>query len=137
MEDYSRTILVIEDEDFISGMVARSLKDEGYHVIITSDLKSSLIVLDTEKINLVISDVMLPFSGGLDILDYVKDHKTISETPVILVTGMDKDVLKASTVRANAILTKPFEMNALIDLVNALLEVEETESAAEQKSVAL
>ena len=136
MEDYSRTILVIEDEDFISGMVARSLKDEGYHVIITSDLKSSLIVLDTEKINLVISDVMLPFSGGLDILDYVKDHKTISETPVILVTGMDKDVLQASTVRANAILTKPFEMNALVDLVNALLEVEENENAEEQKSVA-
>ncbi|MCW3086582.1 MAG: histidine kinase [Bacteroidetes bacterium] len=136
MEDYSRTILVIEDEDFISGMVARSLKDEGYHVIITSDLKSSLLVLDTEKINLVISDVMLPFSGGLDILDYVKDHKNISETPVILVTGMDKDVLQASTVRANAILTKPFEMNALIDLVNALLEVEENENAEEQKSVA-
>ena len=121
MNDEALTILVIEDEDFISSIIARSLKDEGDHVIITSDFKSSLIVIDTEAIDLVISDVMLPFTGGLDIVEYVREHENIESTPVILVTGMDIDVLKASNIRANAILSKPFEMIDLIDKVNEML----------------
>lgn len=121
MNNDAHTILVIEDEDFIANMISRSLKEEGYQVIVTSDLKSSLIVLDTGAVDLVISDVMLPFTGGLDIVDYVRDHEKLEETPVILVTGMDKDVIEASRVRANAILPEPFEMNDLIDKVDELL----------------
>lgn len=121
MNDEAFTVLVIEDEDFISNMISRSLKDEGYQVIVTSDLKSSLIVLDTGAIDLVISDVMLPFTGGLDILDYIREHEELAPTPVILVTGMDKDVLETSEIRANAILPKPFDMNDLIDKVDELL----------------
>ena len=121
MNDDAFTVLVIEDEDFISNMIARSLKEEGYQVILTSDLKSSLIVLDTGAIDLVISDVMLPFTGGLDIVDYIREHDELAATPVILVTGMDKDVLETSTVRANAILPKPFDMNDLVDKVDELL----------------
>lgn len=121
MNDDALTLLVIEDEDFISSLVARSLKEEGYNVIITSDFKSSLIVLDTEAIDLVISDVMLPYTGGLDIVDYIRDHKNIENTPIILVTGMDMDVIESSNVRANAIMPKPFEMVGLIEKVNELL----------------
>lgn len=126
MKDDTFTIMVIEDEDFISGMISRSLKEEGYEVIITSDLKSSLIVLDTGAIDLVISDVMLPYTGGLDVLEYIRDHEEISHTPVILVTGIDKDVLETSSVQANAILPKPFDMNELIDKVAELLEKNKT-----------
>lgn len=121
MNNDAFTILLIEDEDFISNMISRSLKEEGYQVITTSDLKSSLIVLDTGAIDLVISDVMLPYTGGLDIVEYIRDHEELEETPIILVTGMDKDVLESSSVRANAILPKPFEMVELIDKVEELL----------------
>jgi DNA-binding response OmpR family regulator len=127
MNDDALTVLVIEDEDFISSMISRSLKEEGYQVIVTSDLKSSLIVLDSGAIDLVISDVMLPFTGGLDIVDYIRDHDELEETPIILVTGMDKDVLETSSLRANAILSKPFDMIALIDKVDELLGKTEKE----------
>lgn len=127
MNDDAFTILVIEDEDFISSMISRSLKEEGYQVIVTSDLKSSLIVLDSGAIDLVISDVMLPFTGGLDIVEYIRDHEELEETPIILVTGMDKDVLEASSLRANAILSKPFDMIDLIDRVDQLLGKTEQE----------
>src|SRR3954465_6007207 len=121
MNDDAFTVLVIEDEDFISNMISRSLKEEGYQVIVTSDLKSSLIVIDTGAIDLVISDVMLPFTGGLDIVDYIREQEEINTTPVILVTGMDQDVIAASSVKANFILPKPFDMNDLIDKVDELL----------------
>lgn len=121
MNNDAHTILVIEDEEFISNMISRSLKEEGYQVITTSDLKSSLIVIDTGAIDLVISDVMLPFTGGLDIVDYIREQEDILDTPIILVTGMDQDVIAASSVKANAILPKPFDMNDLIDKVDELL----------------
>jgi len=127
MNDDALTVLVIEDEDFISSMISRSLKEEGYQVIVTSDLKSSLIVLDSGAIDLVISDVMLPFTGGLDIVDYIRDHEELEETPIILVTGMDKDVLETSSLRANAIMSKPFDMIELIDKVDLLLGKTEAE----------
>lgn len=122
MNDNALTVLVIEDEDFVSHMISKSLKEEGYQVICTSDLKSSLIVLDTGAIDLVISDVMLPFTGGLDILDYIREHEELEATPIILVTGMDQDVIATSSIRANAVLTKPFDMNDLMDKVNGLLQ---------------
>src|SRR3954467_13839100 len=103
MNDDAYTVMVIEDEDFIANMISRPLKEEGYQVIVTSDLKSSLIVLDTGAIDLVISYVMLPSTGGLDVVDYIREHESLDETPVILVTGMDRDVLEASSIRANAI----------------------------------
>lgn len=121
MKDTALTILIIEDEDFISGIIARSLKEEGYQVIVTSDAKSSLVVLDTGAVSLVISDVMLPYTGGLDIVEYIREKKSIANTPVILVTGMDKDVLETSAVKVDAILPKPFDMNELVDKVNSLL----------------
>lgn len=121
MNNDAFTVLVIEDEDFISSMISRSLKEEGYQVIVTSDLKSSLIVLDSQAIDLVISDVMLPYTGGLDIVDYIREHEELEDTPVILVTGMDRDVIETSSIRANAILSKPFDMIELVDKVNELL----------------
>lgn len=121
MNNDAFTVLVIEDEEFISNMISRSLKDEGHNVIVTSDLKSSLIVLDSGAIDLIISDVMLPFTGGFDIVDYIREHESLEETPIILVTGMDRDVLETSAIRVSAIFPKPFDMGKLMDKVDELL----------------
>ncbi len=122
MKNSQKTILVIEDEDFISGLIAKSLREEGYGVIVTSDYKSSIKVIDSMSIDLIISDVMLPYTGGLDIAEYVKNESQNKGVPVILVTGMDKDVLSTTAINVTAILSKPFDMLQLIDLVNDSLK---------------
>ncbi|MCE3226421.1 MAG: PhoP family transcriptional regulator [Bacteroidetes bacterium] len=116
-----KTVLVIEDEDFISSLIARALKKEGYSVVVTSDFASSIKIIDSSAIDLVISDVMLPFTGGMEIVEHVKGNPRLQHIPIILVTGMDKDILYASKVKAEAILSKPFDMNQLVALVNANL----------------
>ncbi|MBA2610793.1 MAG: response regulator [Bacteroidetes bacterium] len=118
MKNSKKTILVIEDEDFISGLIAKSLREEGYNVIVTSDYKSSIKVIDTAIIDLIVSDVMLPYTGGLDIAEYVKNDARNKDVPVILVTGMDKDVISTTAINVTAILSKPFDMLELVDLVN-------------------
>ncbi len=118
MTHTQKTILVIEDEDFISGLIARSLREEGYNVIVTSDYKSSIKVIDSMAVDMIISDVMLPYTGGLDIAEYVNKESKNKDIPVILVTGMDKDVLSTTAINVTAILSKPFDMLQLVDLVN-------------------
>jgi len=117
----TKTVLVIDDEDFIATLISRALTKEGYSVIVTSDYISSIKVIDNSQIDLVVSDVMLPFTGGMDILEYIKSNNKLSHIPVILVTGMDKSILFNSKVKAESILTKPFDMAELIALVNSYL----------------
>lgn len=122
MKNTSKTVLVIEDEDFISSLISRSLREEGYNVIATSDYKESIKVIDSMDLDLIVSDVMLPYTGGLDIAEYVKKESRNKDIPIILVTGMDKDVLSTTQIKVNAILAKPFDMLQLVDLVNSNLK---------------
>jgi DNA-binding response OmpR family regulator len=121
----TKTILVIDDEEDIATAISRSLKREGYSVIITSDYKTSIKVIANSEIDLIISDVMLPYTGGFDIVEYVKNDEALKNTPVILVTGMDKDILYSSSIKADAVVSKPFDMDRLIALVKVNLKEKE------------
>jgi DNA-binding response OmpR family regulator len=121
----TKTVLVIDDEEDIATAISRSLKREGYSVIITSDYKTSIKVIANSGIDLIISDVMLPYTGGFDIVEYVKSDNGLKHIPVILVTGMDRDILYSSSIKADAIVSKPFDMDRLIALVRINLKEEE------------
>lgn len=121
----TKTVLVIDDEEDIATAISRSLKREGYSVIITSDYKTSIKVIANSEIDLIISDVMLPYTGGFDIVEYVKNNDALKNTPVILVTGMDKDILYSSSIKADAVVSKPFDMDRLIALVKVNLKEKE------------
>lgn len=121
----TKTVLVIDDEEDIATAISRSLKREGYSVIITSDYKTSIKVIANSEIDLIISDVMLPYTGGFDIVEYVKNDDALKNTPIILVTGMDKDILYSSSIKADAVVSKPFDMDRLIALVKVNLKEKE------------
>lgn len=115
----NKTILVIEDEEFISNSITRALKKEGYGVVTTSDYPTSINVIDGAQIDLVVTDVMLPYAGGIDIVEHIKNTPKLAHIPVLLVTGMDRDILYSSKIPAEAIISKPFDMSQLVALVNA------------------
>lgn len=114
-------ILVIEDEKFILDSMAKALRGEGYTVITAEDQDTAMDVIRSKKLDLVISDVMLPFAGGFDIVDFIRKDPKKKNMPVILVTGMDEDVLKTTRTQANYCLTKPFSSGQLTTLVNKFL----------------
>ena len=117
-------ILVVDDEENISKFICKSLKKEGHSVLSAYDYDSAINRINRSSVDLIISDVMMPYSGGFDIVDYIKSNERLKNIPVILVTGMDKDILDSSTSKANAVLSKPFEMSQLIELVNANIILE-------------
>lgn len=114
----SRTILIAEDEALVLKMLSYRLKKEGYTVLTAVDGRQALEYLRTNTPDLVITDLMMPYHNGLEILEYVK--KSISaRTPVIVLSasGQEQTILKAFSLGADDFALKPFSPNELVSRV--------------------
>jgi DNA-binding response OmpR family regulator len=104
-------VLVIDDEKEILLMVEKALGRNGYEVVTVSNIPEAAKLIRNNKWDLIITDVMIPYAGGFEL---VEDVKSMSDTPVIMMTGMSEDVLSATINKADKILHKPFSSEELI-----------------------
>src|SRR5688572_5512913 len=112
-------ILVIEDDKELLYAVETILKVEGYKVDTALSVHSAKSMLTENKYDLVITDIMLPYFGGFDLVDEAK--KNGDKVPVIVITGMDEEILSNTITFAEKCITKPFGKQELLDAVNFLL----------------
>src|SRR5262249_4151798 len=114
--------LLVEDETAIRHFVAESLRDLGHRVRVASDGGEALARLEQEVFDLVISDVRLPRADGFAILREAR--KKSPSTDVVLVTafGNVADAVRAMQERALQYLTKPFELEDLLQIVEGVAE---------------
>ena len=117
------SILVIDDEKVIRDSVSRALTEAGYNPSTAESLLEAVEKIKANRYDLIICDVMIPHIGGLELVDKIKTDPKYSSTPIILMTGMDRDILGATVVSADAIITKPFESKELLGHVRNLLEL--------------
>ncbi|MDR3147500.1 MAG: response regulator transcription factor [Treponema sp.] len=113
-------ILVAEDDEHIGNTIQAFLRDAGYHVELCADGNSAAARLYDAKFHLVILDIMLPGMDGQEIL---KDFRTVSDAPVIMITALsgDSHEIRAFDNLADDFIAKPFSMQVLIRRVEALL----------------
>jgi hypothetical protein len=112
-------ILIIDDEPIIRDLCARTLKD--YRILQAENGQEALRVLDHEKADLILVDVMMPVMNGLDLLQKIKEQDP--EQLVIVMTGYaDKDIiLRALKAHADDFIHKPINLLQLkISIKNAL-----------------
>ncbi len=114
-------ILILEDEKFILHSIAKNLTQEGYQVITSENYKNAIEIIKSKELDLIITDLMLPFTGGLDVVEFVKNDPLRSHIPVIVVSGMDQEILSATKKLADAYLAKPFSIDELKALVKKFL----------------
>ncbi|MEH7883963.1 response regulator transcription factor [Bacillus sp. JJ1609] len=115
-----KTILIIEDEQTISRVLAVYLKHEGYDVVQAFDGLEGLHAFTANEPNLVLLDVMLP---GMDGWDVLKEIRKTSPCPVIMLTALgDIDYrLKGLNQGADDYISKPFVGEEVVARVNAVL----------------
>ena len=111
-----RSILIIEDEEFIRLTVADHLKDDGHSVDEAPSGAEGLRMLDIDRHDTVLLDLRLGDMDGHSILAGIREKS--SEIPVIIVSGAGDmhDVIKALRAGASDFLTKPILDFALLDL---------------------
>jgi len=116
-------ILVIDDEKEICEMISKALERNGYEVVTAHSIRSAAQMIRSETWDLVITDVMLPYVGGFELVDAIKSTSAI---PVIMMTGMSDEVLSATVHKADMVIHKPFSVYDLMNAVKMLTEREKT-----------
>ena len=115
-------ILVIEDETMVLKAIEFKLKKEQFEVAIATDGQNAMELLRNESFDIILTDLMIPFYSGLEIIHYVRKEKN-SETPIIVLSslGQEESILEAFKIGANDYITKPFSPNELIIRINKQL----------------
>ncbi|POY38606.1 response regulator [Solitalea longa] len=103
------TILVAEDEPIMLTTIALRLKKDGFNVITAKDGKEALDRLNEIKPDLIITDMMMPYISGLEVIQQVR-KKYEEQIPIIILSSMGQEniVVEAFQAGANDYLTKPF-----------------------------
>lgn len=114
-------ILVAEDEPIMRKTICLKLQKEGYDVITTDNGREAMKLIETEQPQLVITDIMMPYASGLEIVGKVK--QSANSIPIIVLSAMGQEnvVVEAFNLGADDFISKPFSPNELSMRVRRLL----------------
>ena len=101
------TVLVVDDEPIVREVVVRYLTREGHRTLEAADGKAARAAIETSDPDLVVLDVMLPGTDGLELCRWIR---STSELPVIMLTarGEEADRIVGLELGADDYVTKPF-----------------------------
>ena len=116
-------IYIVEDDKNISEIESYALKNSGYLVDSFENAKTFWSRCQERKPDLVLLDVMLPDSDGIEVLKKIRRNPDLKRVPVIMVTAKSSEIDKVKGLDngADDYITKPFGIMELISRVKALL----------------
>ena len=116
-------ILICEDNPITLKTIAFTLIKSGYCVFQAEDGDQGIEILKNEEVDVVITDINMPYTKGLELVRYI-NTKLDAKIPVIIISGITLDETKdhAKELGAAGYLTKPFDPNVLLDLVQSVVE---------------
>lgn len=108
-----------DDETNILNLSGETLRQQGYEVITASNGSEAWEQIVSEKPDLVILDRQMPGMTGLEVCKKIRDTAELRSTPVIFLTGQDSkaEIMEGYSEGASEYITKPFNMNELIEAV--------------------
>jgi DNA-binding response OmpR family regulator len=114
------TILVVDDEPIVRDVIVRYLQRDGFTTLEAGDGENARRLIETEEPGLVVLDVMLPGTDGLELCRWIRSR---SELPVIMLTarGEEADRIVGLELGADDYVTKPFSPRELAARVKTVL----------------
>jgi DNA-binding response OmpR family regulator len=117
----TKRILVVDDEPTIRELVAEALRDAGYEVDTAANGADALGVLHGRVPDAIVLDLMMPKLDGSGLVGQLRRNARYSTVPVLLVTAAYEAQEVAVRLGAHGCLSKPFELDALVGLVDQLV----------------
>ena len=116
-----KKILIVEDNIDIHNLIKEILEKENYKILDAYSGTEALLLIEKEKIDLILLDLMLPGINGEEII------KQIKEIPIIVISAINSNVDKINTLLdgANDYITKPFNNEELLARVKVQLRIKE------------
>jgi DNA-binding response OmpR family regulator len=128
------TVLVVDDEPIVRELVVRYLQREGFDTLEADDGDAARGMLEEKTPDLVVLDVMLPGTDGLELCRWIRGRSAL---PVILLTarGEEADRIVGLDLGADDYVAKPFSPRELVARVRAVLRRADTETSSVQRLV--
>ncbi len=114
-------LLVVDDDPEMRDLLRKVLEKEGHGVTVASGSCEALALLAARPYDLVVTDVLMPFDGGLALLEAIR--RTSPSTAVIIVTAFGdwEGYTQAMELGASAFISKPLRMGELTSAVHSAL----------------
>jgi DNA-binding response OmpR family regulator len=122
-------ILVAEDEPLMLMAIEAKLRKDGFEVVGTRDGREALKAFENDTPDLIITDILMPYTSGLELIGIVKSNSA-KRIPIIVLSalGQEETVMEAFQLGADDFLTKPFNPTELSVRVKRLLKLGNTSS---------
>ncbi len=116
-------ILVVDDEPNVRSFLNTLLAEEGYEVILASDGKEAMELVESESPEAILLDINMPGINGLEVCKKLKEREQTRYIPIIIVTGLDDRGFMAYLEGADDFVTKPFRPVELIFRINSMVRI--------------
>jgi DNA-binding response OmpR family regulator len=114
-----KRVLVVDDEVLLAQIIGEFLQDEGYEVLLAHGRRSMLHLLEQERPDLILLDVMLPDGDGQDVVIEMQSREDLRNVPVVMMSaGVSALNLRTPLAR---FLRKPFDLSELLSLVGEVI----------------
>jgi phosphate regulon transcriptional regulator PhoB len=136
MSSMGQKILVVEDEPDIRKLINYNLAQERFKVLEAEDGEQALKLLQRERPNLVILDLMLPGLSGLELCKILRDRTDTAYLPILMLTAKagEADKVVGLEMGADDYLPKPFSPREMVARVRAILRRTESSAGSEAGS---
>jgi len=110
------SLLVVDDDAMNRDMLSRRLARHGYTVAVAEDGEQALKMIEGQKFDLVLLDIMMPGVSGLQVLEILRQRHSMADLPVIMATAKDEssDIVEALKLGANDYVTKPLDFPVVL-----------------------
>jgi DNA-binding response OmpR family regulator len=122
-----KKVLIVDDEVDLVETLRFSLENEGFTVLVSYDGEDALNQARKENPDLILLDLMLPKLDGYKVCRLLKFDERYKHIPILMLTAktQEKDKLLGKETGADEYITKPFEINELLEKVKSYLREKE------------
>lgn len=119
------TVLLAEDDNFVSDIYNLKLQKEGFQVILAQDGREAIKYLETEVPDIIMLDIMMPYADGMDVLAAIQKDEHLKHIPILMLTNLSdrENIDRAMSMGASDYLIKAhFTPSEVVQKVRELIK---------------
>ena len=123
--DLSMKVLVVDDFATMRRIITNVLRQLGFeHIVEAEDGTHAVKILESEKIDFVITDWNMPEMSGLDLVKAIRAKSDKNDLPVLMVTAeaLQENIVAAARAGVNNYIVKPFDAGTLAEKINKIFD---------------